>query len=96
MENVRFSNVTYDKDCRPLPDDEHIFIEWNNTRSDGYSCVYCNGTNMTNVKFQGIACYGGMDSVFGGWGSGTISCSSVYTENIAQITNMDGIKVIEQ
>jgi len=96
IENVRFSNVTYDKDCRPLPSDEHIFVEWNHTKSDGFSCVYCNGTKMTNVAFRDIACYGGMDSVFGGCGSGSITCSGVCTENIAQISSMDGIQVVEQ
>ena len=92
MENIRISNVSYDKDCAPLPADEHIFIEWNNTRSDGLACFHFNDTRVKNVAFSHIRCAGGMDSVFGGKGSGVISCSDIYHDEIALISNMEGIE----
>lgn len=93
VENLRFSGIAYDKDCRPLPADKHIFIPWNNTRSDGFSCVFCNGTNMENVAFRELFCGASMDSVFGGWGSGKILCGEVQHENIPVMNGMKGIEL---
>lgn len=92
-ENLRFSGITYDKDCRPLPADAHIFIPWNNTRSDGFSCVYCNGTHMEQVFFRDILCGVPMDSVFGGWGSGRILHDGVKCKNIPVLSGMQGIEL---
>ena len=93
MENVRFTNISYDKDCRPLPEDEHIFIEWSNTRSDGFYSVYFNGTDVEKLYFRDVYCAGGMDAVFGGHGSGSIVCENVVHEQIEALENVEGIDV---
>lgn len=92
MENIRISNVSYDKDCRPLPADEHIFIEWNNTRSDGFSCFQFNDTHVKNVEFTDIRCGAGMDSVFGGKGSGKIICRNIRHDEIETLSSAKGIE----
>ncbi len=93
MENVRFSNVSYDKDCRPLKSDEHIVIEWNHTRSDGFHCVYFNGANVKNIRFYNMQCASGMDSVFGGHGTGEVVCQDVRYEQIPVFSIADGVAV---
>lgn len=93
MENVRFSNISYDQDCKPLKADEHIYIEWNNTRSDGFSCVYFNGSNVNNISFDGIQCASGMDSVFGGFGNGSIVCQKVNHAKIPKLASVNGITI---
>lgn len=77
MENLRFTNICYDKDCKPLKDDEHIYIDWNKTRSDGFSCVYFNGTEVRNLLFDRIHTGDGMETVFAGNGKGFIVCRDV-------------------
>lgn len=94
IENVRFSNVSYDKDCKPLKDDEHIYIEWNNTRSDGFSCVYFNGTEVENIRFNDMQCASGMDSVFGGHGTGTVYCENIKCDKIPVFSDVKGIDVL--
>ncbi len=92
VENVTFSNITYDSDCRPLPADEHIWVEWNKTRADGLSCVYFNGTQVDNVSFRNMRCAAGVESVFGGFGSGSIHCSNIDHRHIHVLSNADGIE----
>ena len=93
MENVRISNISYDKDCRPLPADEHIFIEWNNTRSDGFACFQFNETNVKNLEVTGVRCSGGMDSVFGGKGSGNVRCANIRHDEIPVLSKAEGIEI---
>lgn len=93
MENIRVSNVSYDKDCRPLPADEHIFIEWNNTRSDGLACFQFNDTHVKNLEFTGVRCGEGMDSVFGGKGSGNVICRNICHEHIPTLSTAEGIEI---
>lgn len=94
VENLRFSNISYDRDCKPLKYDEHIWIEWNKTKADGLSCVYFSGTQVKNVSFRNLNCAGGMESVFGGFGSGNVICKDVAHEQIGMFSNADGIEVI--
>lgn len=96
LENVRFSNISYDKDCRPLPADEHIFIEWNNTRSDGFHCVYFNGTHVENLRFRDLECAAGMDSVFGGHGTGFIRVRDVWHPQIPALSTVSGIELRQE
>ena len=93
MENIRFRNISYDKDCKPLPDDGHIRVDWNNTASDGYSCVYFNGTDVENISFENMQCAGGMDSVFGGHGTGKIRCADIRHDRINTLSTLSGIKI---
>lgn len=93
MENLRFSNIRYDKDCAPLPDDEHIFVEWNNTRSDGFSCVYFQDTNVKNVVFRDLYCASPMQSVFGGQGKGDVLCENMQVDGIPVFSNAAGVSV---
>lgn len=94
MENVRFSNVTYDKDCKPLKDDEHIYIEWNNTKSDGLSCVYFNGTEVENIHFENMRCGRFMENVFGGNGKGNVVCKDIESGDLP-INQTEGIEIIK-
>ena len=93
MENIRISNVAYDKDCRPLPADEHIFIEWNNTRSDGFACFQFNETHVKNLEISNVRCAGGMDAVFGGKGSGNVNYCNISHDEIKNLSMAEGIKV---
>lgn len=93
VENVTFSNITYDSDCRPLPADEHIWVEWNKTRADGLSCVYFNGTQVDNVRFRNMRCACGESSVFGGFGSGQVICSGVEHSQIPALSSASGIDI---
>ncbi len=93
VENVRFSNISYDKDCRPLPSDEHIYIDWNQTKSDGFSCIYFNGMETENILFENMRCACAMDSVFGGHGKGAILCKNIQHNEIPCISNADGIEI---
>ena len=93
MENVRISNVSYDNDCRPLPADEHIFIEWNNTRSDGFACFQFNETNVKNLEIRDVRCGAGMDSVFSGKGSGNVRCANIRHDEIPVLSKAKGIEI---
>lgn len=93
MENVRFSNISYDKDCRPLKEDEHIFIEWNNTKSDGFGCVHFNGTEVKNISFDGMRCGHGMETVFAGHGTGEVRCRDIEMQEGTSLTSAKGIAV---
>ncbi len=91
VENLRFSNVTYDEAAKPLKDDEHIYIDWNNTRSDGFSCVYANGMKLTNVVFENMQCGKHFDSVLGGHGSGEVIFKNINTNGIKEFSVAEGI-----
>lgn len=96
MENVRFSNVRYDKDCRPLPSDEHIYIDWNKTKSDGYSAVYFNGSNVKNVVFRDMQLSAGLENVFGGTGAGEVLCENISKGETPLFAAVDGIEIKER
>ena len=91
--NVRFSNISYDQDCKPLEADKDISIGWNNTESHGFSCVYFNGTNVDNVRFERMRCAAGMDSVFGGHGTGNVVCENIQHNQIDLLSNAQGINI---
>ena len=93
MENIRISNVSYDKDCCPLPADEHICIEWNNTRSDGFACFQFNETHVKNLEISNVRCAGGMDAVFGGKGHGSVTCRNDSHDEIKILSTAEGIEV---
>lgn len=95
MERLRFSNISYDKNACPHKDDEHIYIDWNKTRSDGLSCVYFNTTKVLGIEFDGIHCAKGITSVFGGNGEGIVSCSRVVKNDVTLLTNAQGIIIKE-
>lgn len=92
MENVRFRDIFYDKDCHPLPEDAHVRIDWNQTKSDGLYSVYSNGASLKNISFQNMNGFDGMQGVFGGWGSGHITCENVDCGR-APLSNMDSIRI---
>ncbi len=96
VENLRFSNITYDKECKPLASDEHIYIDWNNTRSDGFSCVYFNGMKSNNVLFENMRCGKYMDSVFGGHGEGEVVCRNIQHNDIKDLSSADGIEIVKR
>ena len=93
VENLQFSNIFYDKDCKPLKEDEHICIDWNNTRSDGFSCVYFNGTSVKNIRLRNMRCASGMDSVFGGHGTGNVICENIQHDSIDRFSDADGLDI---
>ena len=93
VENLKFTNITYDKDCKPLPSDEHIYIDWNNTKSDGFSCVYFNGMKTKNVVFENMRTADGMESVFGGFGEGEVTAKNIEFESIPILSTAKDIKV---
>ena len=95
MENLRFSNISYDKECKPLKEDEHIFIEWNNTKSDGFSCVHFNGTKVKEVSFDNIRSGNGMESVFGGHGVGSVRTIGVTAFGDTLLSTAKGIEIVE-
>ena len=72
MENLRFSNIAYDRDFAPHKDDKNISIEWCDTHSEGFSAVYFDRADVKNVTFDGIYCPNHMDSLFAGNGSGEV------------------------
>ena len=92
MENVRFNNIFFDKDARPLDSDEHIYVEWNQTKSDGFSCMYFNTTELTNVSVSNMYCSGGMGSVFGGKGSGNVICQNIQHDEIPMFSMAEGVQ----
>lgn len=96
MENLRFTNISYDKNCTPLKEDRHIRIDWNNTKADGLSCVYFNGTSLKNVYFRDMFCLDKMDSVFGGHGSGSIVLSDIKNTEKIEFSTADGIEIIKK
>lgn len=93
MENVRFTNISYDKNCRPLKADEHIWVEWNKTKSDGFYCVYFNGTEVDDIFFDNMYCSEGMEAVFGGHGSGRVRCGRIQNAEIPDFSKTCGIEV---
>ena len=92
VENVRFSNISYDKTAHPLKQDEHIHIEWNNTKSDGLSCVYFNNTNLKDTSFIDMRCCDKMQSVFGGHGNGNIYCRNLTNKDNLTLNSAKGIE----
>lgn len=92
VENVRFSNISYDRECKPLKEDESIYIEWNNTKSEGLSAIYFNGTNVKNVLFDSLKLNENLTSVAGGYGRGEITLNSVSCGS-EDVLNLNGISV---
>lgn len=92
VENVRFSNISYDRNTKPLPSDEHIYIEWNDTTAEGYSVIYFNGTKVKDVTFENLNCGKFIDCVAKGFGEGEISLKSVKTDK--KLSDLKGINVI--
>lgn len=83
VENVHFSGVRYDKSAKPHKNDEHICVEWNETKTDGLAAVFFKNTKVENVSFENVELNGsGLGSVFAGKVEGKISCSSVKHEGI--------------
>ncbi len=95
-QNLRFSNISYDKECKPLPDDEHIYIDWNKTKSDGFSCVYFNGMKLTNVLFDNMYCGKYKTSVFGGHGDGEVVCRNLNQSEVKYLNDAKGVKVLQK
>ena len=96
VENVKFSNIHFDKTAKPHPDDEHIYVEWNQTRSDGFHAVGFNKTNLKNVTFDGVELNGdGMEAVFCGNGCGTIGYSRIRAGE-ARLSALEGVKLEER
>jgi len=93
MENVHFRNVTYDRDCLPLPCDEVIDIPWNSTHSEGFSCVYFQDPVLKNVTFRNMECAGGMDAVFGGSAAGEVFCSGIRHDRIPVLSCVKGLNL---
>lgn len=96
MENVRFSNISYDKNCRPLKSDEHIVIDWNHTESKGFHNVYFHGTDVKNIVFSNMYCAAGMDSVFGGSGTGNVICENVSHDDIPAFNTAEGVEITKR
>lgn len=93
VENVRFSNVRYDKTAKPHPDDEHIYVEWNQTKTDGFAAVYFNNTNLKNVSFDSVELNGGgIESVFSGHGCGTVTYSDIKHDG-AKLSTLEGVEL---
>lgn len=91
MENLHFSGIYYDSDCRPLACDEVIDIPWNNTHSEGFSCVYLHGTALKNVWFSDMHCAAGFRSVVGGSGSGSIHFIGLNKGTIPALNEAAGL-----
>lgn len=96
LENVTFSDIVYDDGCRPLPADEHIWVEWNKTRADGLSCVYFNGTELDNISFRNMRCSEGVTSVFGGFGKGSVNCRDIDHKRIGIFSTANGIQFTDE
>ncbi len=94
VENVKFSNIRYDRDAKPHKEDENTFVEWNGTETKGYNMVYFNGTNVKNVEFDGISANGHIPTVFGGMGSGEVLCKNINPCG-AKLSATEGISVKE-
>ena len=95
VENVCFSNIRYDKNTTPHKDDENIFVEWNNTKTVGYNCVYFNGTNVKNVEFNNMYLNDKIPVVFGGYGSGEIKCDNINAKDL-ELSKMQGINLVDK
>lgn len=94
IENVNLRNITYDRDCHPMPDDEHIYVEWNNTRADGYHCIAFNGTNVKNLNVDGLSCAtvdNKMAAVFGGHATGNMYVRGVQHDAVPKLSEVEGI-----
>lgn len=92
FERVRITNVSYDLDCRPVAEDEHVLIEWNHTESRGFHCFWFSGCRVEDLVIRDVQCAGGMDSVFGGFGSGSVSVSGVRHRQIPLLWDAEGIE----
>ncbi len=92
VENVSFSNIRYDKDTTAHKDDKDIYVEWNGTKTEGYNCVYFNGTNVKNVRFDNMYVNGKIPVIFGGYGSGEVLYNNINDEELV-LSNTQGIKV---
>ena len=92
VENLRFSNISYDLDSKPLSVDENIYVEWNDTTAEGYSAIYFNGTKVKDVMFENINCGKYIDAVAKGFGEGEITLKSIKTDK--KISDLKGINVV--
>lgn len=95
-ENLHFSNVFYDRNAKPHKEDEHIFVEWNNTKSDGFSCVYFNDADVKDVSFDNMYLSENIDSVFSGNGEGYIYKGFISAEKVKTLSDAEGISIREQ
>lgn len=95
MENLRFSNISYDKGVKPPDMDEHIYIDWNKTESFGFHQVYFNGAKVKNVYFDGFNCSDTITSLVGGKGEGEISFNGLKEKN-TEITAPKGMQIINE
>ena len=63
--------------------------------SDGFNCVYFNGANVKNIRFRDMQCASGMDSVFGGHGTGSVICDDIRHDEIDNFSNVKGIEILK-
>ena len=63
-----------------------------NTKTEGYSCVYFNGTNVKNVEFRNLYPNGNIPTVFAGHGSGEVLCDGLRADGL-QLSKTEGICV---
>lgn len=99
IENIHLRNITYDCDCHPMPEDEHIYVEWNKTRTDGYHCIAFNGTKVKNLNVDGLYCAtegNMMAAVFGGHGSGNIRARAVQHDAVSLLSEAEGIEINQE
>ena len=97
VENIRIRDIGYDHDCHPLPADEHIFVDWNNTRSDGFHCIGFHNTQVCGLHINGITCLNSgkqMTSVIGGTGSGALDITDVHCESIPKLSTAEGLDIL--
>lgn len=94
VENVKFSNIRYDKAALPHKEDENTYVEWNGTETKGYNVVYFNGTDVKNVEFENVSPNGHIPTVFGGFGTGEIKYKNIELLGLT-LSKMDGITVKE-
>ena len=92
VENVKFSNIRYDKDAIPHKEDENTYVEWNGTETKGFNCVYFNGTEVKNVEFENMSLNGHIPVVFGGYGTGEVKCKNIDAPGMT-LSKTEGILV---
>ena len=92
VENLRFSNINYDTNCKPLSCDEHIYIDWNDTTAEGYSTIYFNGTKVKDVTFENVNCGKYIDAFAKGFGEGEITLKGI--KNDKPLSDLEGITLV--
>ena len=97
VENIHFHNVTFDRTSHPIAEDEHIHVEWNNTKVVGYHCFAFHNTNVINMTVDGLTCAtenNPMKSVFGGTGHGSVSVSRLQQGPVPLLSDAEGIDIL--